>query len=385
MILRISDRYVIRSFVFSFVICSFTLVALFMIVDSFTHLSNLVDAWRRTGQSIAQLPVMVLQMNAVRMPVIFYELVPVLVLATAMFTVARLNRANEITPLLTSGVSIYRILWPIFLMAIALTVVQVADREILVPKFGEDIYDWDSVRNENFGKERKQVMMEDSFGNVIFAGKYLIGERTQVGAQMTRYWPGKTLTVPMVILNAQEARWTRKPRRGWTYLRGTQIDYDRSGNVLRQQSFGDDGYLVPLADPVRKRGDFELMTDATPERLETKQIDIFYRPTLYLLEYLHEHGFRADISLDVNRRIAAPLTNLVLLLIGLPFALKRDMKSPFLGVAIAVGITGAYYAVALLCENFAYEGRFLTPLTGSWAPIIIFGPVGVLLFDTIES
>jgi hypothetical protein len=40
--------------------------------------------------------------------------------------------------------------------------------------------------------------------------------------------------------------------------------------------------------------------------------------------------------------------------------------------------------MGLICEKFALEGTFLTPLTGAWAPIIIFGPIGVLLFDAIE-
>ncbi len=45
----------------------------------------------------------------------------------------------------------------------------------------------------------------------------------------------------------------------------------------------------------------------------------------------------------------------------------------------------AYLGLGLVTENFAMEGRILTPLTGAWAPIIIFGPIGVLLFDTVES
>ena len=384
MILRISDRYIIRSFLFSFVICFAMLLALFMVIDSFAQLGDLVSRVRKSGESLYTLPAMVLRMNAVRTPLIFYELVPVLTLAAAMFTIARLRRANEITPLLASGVSMHRILWPIFLMAIAITVVQVADRELVIPRFGQVLYDWDRIRNESTKQRRNHAMMEDSLGNVIFASTYNIPQKRQDGAHMTRYWPGQSRS-PMIILNAQEARWIDAPRSGWLYVRGTAIQYDRDGGVLRQRAFGEEGYLVPLVREKSVLPEFDLGTDATPARLETEEVDIFYRPTLYLLEYVHQHGMRTDIALDVNRRIAAPLTNLVLLLIGLPFALKRDVKNPFLGVAIAVAITGAYYAIGLICENFALQGRVLTPLTGAWAPIIIFGPIGVLLFDTIES
>ena len=94
---------------------------------------------------------------------------------------------------------------------------------------------------------------------------------------------------------------------------------------------------------------------------------------------------RANVAFELNKRMAAPLANIVLLLIGLPFVLKREVKSPFLAIVLAAFIAGAFLALQLLCENFAAEGSILTPLTGAWAPIIIFGPVGVLLFDSIES
>jgi lipopolysaccharide export LptBFGC system permease protein LptF len=374
-----------RSFLFALVVCVIMLVSLFAIVDSFSNLSGIVSAWRKSGQSVVALPLMILEMNLVRMPLIFYELAPVLTLSAAMFTIAKLRRANEITPLLASGVSIYRVLWPIFFMAILLTVLQVANREFVIPRLGDSIFDWDRIRDASSHKWRNQVIVEDRFGNIVFAGRYYIADKRQQHAQITTYYRAENRRQPRVILNAGEAQWVDSPTPGWRYANGTVIEYDSAGTVLRQASFAGDGKFVPFREQAPAGSTPDLFTDVEPQRLETKQVDIFYRPTLYLLEYAHEHGLKADIALDINKRIAAPLTNFVLLLIGLPFALRRDMKNPFLGIALAVAITAVYYAVSLLCDNFALNGRFLTPLTGAWAPNIIFGPVGVLLFDTMDS
>jgi lipopolysaccharide export LptBFGC system permease protein LptF len=143
--------------------------------------------------------------------------------------------------------------------------------------------------------------------------------------------------------------------------------------------------FVPYADSATPMTGYELATDVNPVRFETEQVEMSYRPTLYLAQYTRDHGLRGDIALELNMRLSSPLGNIVLLLLGLPFVLRRNLKSPFLAVLIAIAITGAYFALGLVAATFAQEGRFLTPLTGAWAPIIVFGPVAVLLFDTVES
>lgn len=384
MILRISDRYIIRAFLISLVICTLALVSLFVVVDTFSNLSNLVERWRDTGTPVGEFLIMLARMNAAMMPVILYELLPVLTLAAAMFTIVALKRSNELTPLLASGVSMYRILWPIFLMAIVMSVLQIADKEVLIPRYSENIYNWVRVREDPKRVGRNLASLEDAYGNLIFAGRYLIKERTQHGAHITRYYRTEPVRRRMVVINAGTALWSDDPA-GWRYLNGTRIEYDRAGDVLSQSSFGEEGFFVPLVSGAEDMEEFEVVTDVTPLKLETEEVDILYRPSLELLQYIHEHGIRADIAFEINRRMAAPLANIVLLLIGLPFVLKREVKSPFLAIVMAVFIAGAFLSLELLCENFALQGTFLTPLTGAWAPIIIFGPIGVLLFDSIES
>jgi len=149
MILRISDRYIIRAFLISLVICALALVSLFVVVDTFSNLSNLVERWRDTGKPVGEFLIILARMNAAMMPVVLYELLPVLTLAAAMFTIVALKRSNELTPLLASGVSMYRILWPIFLMAIVMSVLQIADKEVLIPRYSENIYNWVRARTSS--------------------------------------------------------------------------------------------------------------------------------------------------------------------------------------------------------------------------------------------
>lgn len=368
----------------SLAICLFALVSLFVIVNTFTDLSNVTDKWRQTGKPVTDLIKMLVRMNVAMLPVILYDLLPVITLASAMFTVVALQRSNEITPLLASGVSIYRILWPIFLMGIVLTLLQVADKEILIPKYADSIYAWVRIKEDPDRPVRSMATIEDGFGNIVSTGRYLIKDRIQEGAYFTRYYKLDFLRRPMVVLNAARAVWVENPQ-GWRYVEGTRIDYDTAGNVANQRSFGQEGFLVPLRESSSHYDDTALVTDVTPVMLESEEVDLLYRPSMDLLRHAREHGMRPKIAYEINKRMAAPLGNIVLLLIGLPFVLKREVKSPFLAIVMAVCIAGAFLLVQLLCENFAVEGQVLTPLAGAWTPIIIFGPIGVLLFDTVES
>lgn len=384
MFLRISDRYIIRSFLVSFAICFAALVSLFVIIDTFSNIGNLVERWDKSGEGFMAFVKMLLEMNVTLLPVILYELLPVLTLASAMFTVVALRRSNELTPLLASGVSIYRVLWPIFMMAILVTGLQIADKEILIPRYADSIYEWMHKRKDESREVVRRVMVEDGYGNLVYAGEYKPEERVQLGARIARYGEGAGAARARLIVNAQRAEWSDEPA-GWRYWGGTRIEFDREGDVVSQESVGEEGIFVRLVIDAEDVGELELVTDVTPVRLETDRVDLLYRPSMELLEYIQEHGMRASVAFELNSRMAAPLANVVLLLVGLPFVLKRDVKSPFLAIVVAVGIAGAFLALDIVCKNFAMRGTVLTPLAGAWAPIIIFGPLGVLIFDTIES
>ena len=263
-----------RAFLTSFVVCALALLSLYVVVDSFTNLSNIADSVAKANQAaaggtgahaalghfgatFASTVKNVLKMNASRMPLILYELLPVLTLAAAMFTVVKLKRANEITPLLAAGVSIYRVIWPIFLMAILLTLAQIVDREVLIPRYSDNLYAWDRIRNENLYQFRAKAMMEDGYGNVVFSARYDTAKRVQLGAQITRYWTEGTTKVPRVIVNAKTAEWESGPVPGWRYRDGWVIEYDSLGNFIGQTPCGPAGLFVPHMSAPQPPADYD--------------------------------------------------------------------------------------------------------------------------------
>src|SRR5688572_6210192 len=123
------DRLLTLSYVKSYLICLFSLLGLYVVVDLFTNIDDFaqVDGLARFFQHVGVY-------YAVRTTFIFDRLSEAIVLLAAMFTVAWVQRNNELLPLLSAGVSTRRVLRPVLVSACALVFLNVANQELLIPQ-----------------------------------------------------------------------------------------------------------------------------------------------------------------------------------------------------------------------------------------------------------
>ena len=86
-----------------------------------------------------------------------------------------------------------------------------------------------------------------------------------------------------------------------------------------------------------------------------------------------------SVKMTRNIRIADPVNNLVMLLLGLPFILSRErnLKASALLCLIMVG---AFFAFTYICR---YMG--LGPFWAAFLPIPLFGPVAVVMLDAVKT
>ena len=131
------------------------------------------------------------------------------------------------------------------------------------------------------------------------------------------------------------------------------------------------------------RGALFIPSDMTPEALVLRQSAewISYMSTFeltQLLQYENIPGERSAI-MTLHSRIANPINNLVMLLLGLPFILSRQ-RNIKKSVALNILVVGAFYV-------FIYGCRYLNipPVWAAWLPVLIFGPLSVVMFDTVKT
>ena len=78
-------------------------------------------------------------------------------------------------------------------------------------------------------------------------------------------------------------------------------------------------------------------------------------------------------SVDLYAKLSYPLLNLIMILIGIPFAVKTGRSG---GIAMSIGISvmiGFAYGVTFYIFISFGKSGFLSPFLSAWIPTILFG------------
>ncbi len=134
-VFRKMDRYVGGYFISSYLVCFMFFLGIFIVLDLVPRLDDILEASPAAQEKGQSLFVLVVRYYAFKVPEIFLQVAPYLTLMAAMFTVTRLRKANELIPMVMAGVSIFRIVLPIFLLAAFLTAAMITVQEFVASPF----------------------------------------------------------------------------------------------------------------------------------------------------------------------------------------------------------------------------------------------------------
>jgi lipopolysaccharide export LptBFGC system permease protein LptF len=132
---RTLDRYIVRSFLFALLLWFVVLMALRVVTDLFVNM----DEFAKLGLPFGELMTYIGSYYAYQSMLYVTELGGVIVVAAAAFTLAKMNQTNELVAMLASGVSLYRVVWPIVICAMLCCGLIVLDRELLIPPNAEKL------------------------------------------------------------------------------------------------------------------------------------------------------------------------------------------------------------------------------------------------------
>src|SRR5262245_31080166 len=128
--LLLLDRLLVRSYLKAFIVCLVSLLGLFIIVDLFNKLEDFAQA----KKGLAALLKHISGYYGLKVWQIFDRLCEAVVLLAAMFTVAWMQRSNELMPLLSAGVSTRRVVMPVLVSACAMLGLSILNQELILPR-----------------------------------------------------------------------------------------------------------------------------------------------------------------------------------------------------------------------------------------------------------
>jgi lipopolysaccharide export LptBFGC system permease protein LptF len=146
------DRYVVGTFLWSALLWFLILMSLRVVADLFVNMDEF------TEHKISMLDTVVLIFNYYRYQTMLYfmELGGITIAAAAVFSLARMNHTNELTAMLASGVNLRRVVWPIVVCSILLGGLIIADQELLIPRYAEELA---TRRGKQRDREKFPVML----------------------------------------------------------------------------------------------------------------------------------------------------------------------------------------------------------------------------------
>jgi lipopolysaccharide export system permease protein len=155
-------------------------------------------------------------------------------------------------------------------------------------------------------------------------------------------------------------------------------------NSVVQKDFLSASWFEPRVVP-----SMELDLNLRIEDLKILDIDADNLSIRTLKEYaenLQRGGYRAYRFLTMmHTKIASPFAALIMVVLGIPFALKNSRSGGLaMGIGASVGIGFAYFVVNAVLLSYGRSG-VLTPLIAAWGANILFMLSGIWLSMTVKG
>lgn len=360
------DAYVLRTFIFYFVLM---LTSFVMMTEIFTFFELLGDIIRNNipGSKVATYLLFLA-------PQLIYQTLPVSVMVAVLVTFGVLTKSNEVTAFKACGVSLHRLSLPILVTSLVLSAALFAFDYYYVPEANRK---QDALRNEIRGKpvqtyvnpDRKFIFGE---GCRIFYYKYL--EPVQKVMLSPRVYEMNCEKYGMKrMIAAERARWEPNLKR-WVFQSGFVRDYDG----LRNNDFRTFEGSTATFPELTETPEYFLQ-----ELIQDKQMN-FHQLAAYT-QQLQQSGLDTTrLQVQFHRKFAIPLFAFLMALLSVPFSFMTGSRGAMAGVGVSFAIAIAYFSISTFFEQLGNVGQ-LPPTVAAWSPGAIFFLIGVWLLARLRS
>lgn len=353
--MRILDRYLLTEFVTYLALGLIGLMTLFIVVDVFEKIDVFLDN-RATLLLISRF-------YLYRLPEWVVQVMPIALLLATFLALGQLNKFNELTAMRVSGLSLIRILTPVFAVAVAGTLASFLFNEVVVPRANQvrdKVYE-EEIRHLRRGTptERADVTYLGEGGRIYFIRLYLADEKRMHEVSLQEFRNGMLLR----RIDASEAAWEHDR---WVFISGYVRTFDAQGNE-NAQSFNRmavNGLLERPEDFARE--------SLNPEEMNAGELSAY-------VTRLRASGARvANYLVDLHLKFAFPLICIIVVMIGAAIATRLRMQSAALGFGLSIAISFLFYSFMRAGQALGHSG-VLPPYLAAWLADMVFGFIALVM------
>ena len=361
--IRTLDRYIAGLFVRNLAVVLAVLVSLYGLIEFVEKVDDFIEN--------SALLLHYIRYPLYNLPFMLEQSLPMGILLAAFITIGQLSRTSQITALRSCGISLWQATRPLFVCSVLLCLATLFVGAWLAP--------W-SARES----------------------RYILSTEIKGGGQVKQQANDLYFRDNQRIVSADQSFPARGEIHGLSLM-----EFDGNFRLTRRVEAAaahyQDGTRWMLTDVVERRFDPEAQKLAAFTKYRELSIDlgrkpeemteIWYKPQeMSLLELrqldkrLREQGadylrYRAEW----HQRLSRSVTPLLMVLIGVPFALHRGRKASLgLGIGVSLAAFSSYFACQAICTALGTAGLLPLPVA-TWAANVLLLLVGSWLFLTVDS
>ena len=377
--MKILDRYLLRQFVQVFLICFLSMMGLYVVIDAFQHLDQFSSHAEQNGGLLH----VIAEYYAYRALSFFDRTSGILAMIAALFTATWLQRHQELTAMLAAGISKFRVIKPLLAAAIVVSLLGVANRELVIPRIRNELMRdtkdlagnqtrdlearFDGQTDILIGGEKTVAIEQRIIKPAFILPSSLARYGKQLVADNGYYQPANEQHPPGYLLDAV----TMPPNID-------QLESLRLGERAIVVTARDANWLKPGQVFVVSQLPFQMLAGGSAWRN--------YASTSELITELSSPStdLGADVRVAVHSRLIQPVMDGTLLMLGLPLMFSRRNRNVFLSIGLCLLVAVSFSLVILGCQSLGGL-NLLRPTLAAWLPIMVFLPVAVAMSQTLRT
>jgi len=365
--MKILDRYLIKNFILPLAYCLFLFCFLYIVIDIFSHLDDILR--NKVPLSI------ILQYYSSFTPLIFVQTSPVASLLAIVYMLSMLNKNNELIAVRACGISVGRLLLPVFATGMVLSLFTFLINENVVPK---SIITAEKIKSdyiEMISTERKNLKSIENL-TVYGKGNQLIYAKD--------FNPVDNSLSEIIIFdrdNNQHLHRKILANKGlwngveWEFFDCIIYRFDKVGKVI--------GSALVFDKKV-------LEFPETPKELLKHEFQMGHMNYKELRNYIGRFSETGNPSMlnslktDFYFKTALPFISLIIMLLGIPFALTTRRGGAMSGIGISV-LVGLLYYGSIYFSLALGKGGIIPPIVAAHLSNIVFFLIAIGLLRSSRT
>lgn len=298
--------------------------------------------------------------------------IPIALLVAILIGLGRLSRENEILVMKSAGISLYQLVPPVVVLALATFAAVLLLQGYFAPlvnSSGRSLLHDIGSRQAGIGL-KEQVFNDDFPGLMIFANQVSVEGTVMEEIFISDSRVGES---PITII-AQRGRIFADSGSGEATLRlenGSTHTVGADRTTYRKMDFSIYNINLAMSSPASTGANGGIRDGSEMTPLEIFRV-LQSRPGLTEKE-------RNVLLIELHKRFSLPVTCLVFALLAFPLAMVKHRTAKSRAFVVALGVVISYYVLQLGGDALGETGK-ISPAIATWTPNLIMGILGTWFF-----